>query len=200
MLTSISPLGERARGNRYGITAAAHVTGSVLGGGITGAVSGALGWLLLAPLEGSSARAVSLAAVAACVGLAVLVDRRGVPTVRRQVDERWVGAYRGWVYGAGFGVQLGMGVVTIVPSALVYATFGAAAATGSVPGGVIVGAVFGAGRGLGLLLGAGVDSPAALAALNRKVVTAGPSAAHAVSVAAVVLGIGTVVALGAGAG
>jgi hypothetical protein len=33
----------------------------------------------------------------------------GCPSWQRQVDERWLTTYRGWVYGAGFGFQLGAG-------------------------------------------------------------------------------------------
>ena len=36
---------------------------------------------------------------------------------RRQVNEDWMARYRGWAYGAGFGLQLGLGVVTIVTTA-----------------------------------------------------------------------------------
>ena len=43
MLTSISPLGERARGQRYGLTVAAHLLGGALGGATTGALLGAAG-------------------------------------------------------------------------------------------------------------------------------------------------------------
>ena len=36
------------------------------------------------------------------------------------MNEEWLTSYRGWVYGAGFGAQLGTGVVTIVTSPIVY--------------------------------------------------------------------------------
>ena len=56
---------------------------------------------------------------------ALVVDvsplRRRLPTTRRQVNEDWMGRYRGWVYGGAFGAQLGSGVATIVTSAAVYA-------------------------------------------------------------------------------
>src|SRR6187399_256549 len=112
MLTSISPLGERARGNRFTVTAAAHVAGSGVGGAVVGAAAGVVGWALLSPLDGAASEA-GLVVVAVAALAAVVLDRSGVPTVGRQVDERWLGAYRGWVYGAGYGIQLGLGVVTI---------------------------------------------------------------------------------------
>jgi hypothetical protein len=76
---------------------------------------------------------------------------QGPPSWRRQVDEAWLARYRGWVYGLGFGVQLGLGVVTIVTSSTVYATVVLAALTGSVPGGALLGLVFGGVRALPVL-------------------------------------------------
>jgi hypothetical protein len=43
MLTSITPLGERSRGNRYAVTLTAYVLGCLLGGATTGAVLGLVG-------------------------------------------------------------------------------------------------------------------------------------------------------------
>src|SRR5207245_8728487 len=74
-----------------------------------------------------------------------------LPTVKRQVNERWLDTYRGWVYGFGFGIQLGAGVVTIVTSAAIYAAFLLAVLTGSVAGGVLIGLVFGVVRGASVL-------------------------------------------------
>jgi hypothetical protein len=53
----------------------------------------------------------------ALVALALDLSPRPVPGPRRQVDDRWRDQYRGWVYGLGYGVQLGVGVTTIVSSA-----------------------------------------------------------------------------------
>src|SRR5437899_2146684 len=113
MLASIHPLGERARNSRYWLTLTAYAVGSVAGGALAGAGAGLVGSLLPVPV---------IVLVAACAVAAWLEVRgRGWPTVRRQVDEEWVTRYRGWVYGLGFGVQLGLGVVTIVTSPAVYA-------------------------------------------------------------------------------
>ena len=60
-----------------------------------------------------------------------------LPTNHRQVNERWLDDYRGWVYGIGYGFQLGMGVVTIVTSATTYLAFLAAFLSHSVLGGLI---------------------------------------------------------------
>ncbi len=60
MLTSITPLGERGRGNRCAVTLTAYVLGCLLGGATTGVLLGALGSLLpalpvLAPRRASPA-------------------------------------------------------------------------------------------------------------------------------------------------
>ena len=109
MLTSITPLGERGRGQRYAVTMTAYVVGCLLGGATTGLLLGSLGALL-------PALPVLLLAGTVCLA-AALADLRGVRIGRRQVDEDWLTRYRGWVYGAGFGYQLGLGVVTVVTSA-----------------------------------------------------------------------------------
>ena len=83
-------------------------------------------------------------AVIVCLSAALLdASGRRLPGVRRQVDDDWLRRYRGWVYGAGFGFQLGIGVVTIVTTAAVYATFALAALTGAVATGSPVGPVSG---------------------------------------------------------
>src|SRR5690349_7045141 len=143
MLTSISPLGERARGNRWGMTVAVYVAASVLGGLTTGALLGAAG-SLLDPLP--------LVAAAVCVAAAVADLLHRLPTMRRQVDEDWLTRYRGWVYGAGFGFQLGLGLVTIVTSAATYATVALCLLSGGVASGAAIGGVFGLVRALPILL------------------------------------------------
>ena len=37
-----------------------------------------------------------------------------LPLVRRQVDDAWLARYRSWVYGGGFGWQIGVGVATYI--------------------------------------------------------------------------------------
>jgi hypothetical protein len=146
MLTSISPLGERARGNRWYVTATAYVVGSVLGGATIGGLLGLLGGVLL-----PGTAPVLLLAAAACV-LAAVADLAGLlPHGRRQVDEAWLDRYRGWVYGIGYGYQLGLGIVTIVTSAATYAVLALCALTGSLAGGLALGAAFGLVRALPLL-------------------------------------------------
>jgi MFS family permease len=164
MLASITPLGERSRGSSWTVTATAFVIGAVVAGGLAGAALGALGSLLPG---GEHSRAVALAPVLAA---AVLFDatplRRKLPSSRRQVNEDWLGRYRGWVYGVGFGAQLG---VTIVTTAMVYAALACALLCPSVAAGALVGVCFGTVRGLSLLPARRARNHEALVALHRRV-------------------------------
>ena len=167
MLASIHPLGERARGNRFGTTVASHVAGSAVGGALVGAAAGALGTAAAAAT--SPTIVVAVAAVLAAVRYAV--ELRGgsdrIPQWHRQVDKRWLDEYRGWIYGFGYGVQLGAGVLTIVRTTTVHVMLLVAAATGSVAGGAAVGATFGLVRGASIFTAGGIDSPTRLVAFHR---------------------------------
>src|SRR4051794_9408224 len=140
MLASITPLGERGRRRRWGTTVTAHVVAAALGGAAVGALAGAIGSLLLGDVSWDGRLAVRAVLRAGGLGLDLLGK---VPGPRRQVDESWLARYRGWVYGAGFGFQLGAGVVTIVSASAVYVVVGAAMATASPAAGAAVGAAAG---------------------------------------------------------
>ena len=149
MLTSISPLGERARASRWWLTTTAYVVSSVLGGLALGLVASALGSLLPASWRSSPAAYV-VVAVALVAGLLLDLGVAGsrLPTWRRQVDQAWLGRYRGWVVGVGFGAQLGFGLVTIVTSATTYAVALLCVLSGSPAVGLVVGGTFGLVRAL----------------------------------------------------
>ncbi|MEO6467570.1 MAG: hypothetical protein ABIP21_00610 [Acidimicrobiia bacterium] len=162
MLASIHPLGERARSQRFSVTVVALTIGSIGGGAIFGALLGALGSFISG--SGSVALRAGVLAVAAVVGAIIDGRTRRVPSWHRQVNEDWLGRYRGWVYGFGFGTQLGVGVLTIVTTAAVYLTWVAAAATASPGLGLVVGASFGFARSVPLLGSASLVTPGAIAA------------------------------------
>jgi sulfite exporter TauE/SafE len=157
MLGSITPLGERGRGSRWWLTVTAYVVGSALAGA---AVGGSLGGLGSWATAGAGARLVLLGAVVA-IGLALDLGAvgRSLPTVHRQVDEAWRTRYRGWVWGLGYGVELGIGVVTIVTTSTVYATWAAALLSGSASAGAAIGVAFGLSRALPVLSVARVRRP-----------------------------------------
>lgn len=169
MLSSITPLGERGRGQRWWLTVTAFGVGAVLGGALVGLVAGGVGAALRSVgLEGSAA-AWTAAGLAL---LALAVDVPGsplpLPRWRRQVDEDWLTRYRGWVYGFGFGLQLGLGLVTIVVSAVIYLAFALAVLSGSMAAAVAIGVAFGATKAVVLLSAARVDRPERLVAFHRR--------------------------------
>jgi len=169
MLGSISPVGETSRSQRWWLTVSAYTVASIAGGMVTGAIPGAAGEALARVISLSPTLRLGMLALVLAVAAVLDAAGRGLPTWHRQVDERWLVTYRGWVYGAGFGAQLGLGVVTIVVSAATYAMLCAAFLAASWRGGLIIGAVFGAARSLPLLLLARVRSPAHLYAVTRRV-------------------------------
>ena len=163
MLASINPLGERARNQHYAITVGAFVASATVAAAALGFTLGALGRPLARP-----SLAIPLVAVGAAIGL--VLDARGrVPGPRRQVDENWLTTYRGWVYGAGFGAQLGAGFATIVTASATWLAFACAFLSGSAVAGAAIGTVFGLVRALPVLATARVRDPAALRACVRRI-------------------------------
>lgn len=167
MLSSITPLGERGRQQRWSVTAGAYVAGSALGGAALGLGLGAAGALLLDRVGSARALALGLVGALAFVGLAIdLAAARfravALPGPHRQVNEHWLDDYRGWVYGAGFGAQLGTGIVTIVTGSITYVVWLCALLSGSAIGGLVVGVVFGTVRALPIVFVRRVHDPATL--------------------------------------
>ncbi len=168
MLSSITPLGERGRGNRWGVTVAWFVAGATLGGIVLGALLGVIG-LAVAALVPAGGRLLVVLAVAAAAAVVDVAGRPGLlPSWRRQVDERWMDGFRPWVYGFGWGAQLGTGVLTIVNSAATYLLLALAVLVGSPAAAVALVATFGAVRGLTLLAAHGLSSPAALHSFHQR--------------------------------
>ena len=165
MLTSISPLGERARGNRWSLTVLWLGLGAAGGGAAIGVALGALGQASLAAVS-SGTRLVLLAAACAAAAVWDLSGQR-FPG-RRQVNEDWLVAYRSWVYGAGFGLQLGAAVATVVNTALVPLFMLAALLAVDLTAGLVIGVAFGATRGATLVLGSRVRTPDDLRHVHRR--------------------------------
>jgi hypothetical protein len=178
MLASIHPLGERARRNRWSLTVSAYLAGSAAGGLLAGAAAAALGWALRAGVGSPPTglvTALALGAAAAATAWDVGV-RRPLPP-RRQVNEDWLGRYRGWVYGAGFGVQLGAGLTTIVTTAAVPLTFVLCLLLGLLgmpEAGLAAGAVFGFTRAAPALLLRRMNDPAGLRRFHERMQSARP--------------------------
>ena len=170
MLASITPLGERARGSRWGVTVAFFAAGSVVAAVAVGALAGELGRLTWPGPSGRWEPRLAVLAVALAAAIALDAGAGGIriPSVRRQVNEDWLREYRGWVYGLGFGLQLGLGVSTIVTTAAVYVTLLAAWLSGDPLLGAAITGAFGAARAASLLAGVGATRPDRLVALHAR--------------------------------
>lgn len=168
MLSSIHPFGERARQQNYTLTVLAYIVGTIAGGLVLG------GALALSAIPVPSTAVTSGAALFVLV-ICAIWDLTGsrVPSLERQVDETWLSRYRGWVYGVGYGFQLGVGFVTFVKSALTYGFAIAAVLSGSPALAMATGAIFGLTRGLSILATARVASPAELRSFFDKLTRSG---------------------------
>lgn len=170
MLSSIHPLGERTRGNRWGVTVALFTASAAVGGAGVGAALGAAGSIVVAAGD-----RWPLAAAAGLGLLALVIDSSGanrdLARPRRQVDEAWLTMYRRWIYATGWGLQLGAGVVTVMPAATVWLVFVLAALSASATSGALLGAVFGLVRGASLLASSDVIDPARLRSFHQRMST-----------------------------
>jgi hypothetical protein len=197
MLSTITPFGERGRGHRYGWTAGWFIVGATLGGATLGA--GAAGLAAVASAAGVAAHpgwvaGLIVLAAAAAAGIDAGVFGAVIPIWRRQVDDRWLARYRSWVYGVGFGWQIGVGVATYIMTAAVFLVVVLAGLTADPVAAVGLGSGFGFVRGLAVLLTARADSPARLRAIHRRVDRAGPVVRTAVIAVEVAAGLVVVVA------
>lgn len=170
MLSSITPLGQRGRGRSWGRTVVGFWSGAIFAAAAVFTLVGLVGDLVGLDQVSPWFYVVVLAAAAT-------LDLVGAqpPGPHRQVDEDWLGRYRDWVIGFGFGGQLGLGFVTIVPSWGYWAVLIAAGAAG-LPGAMLIGVGFGVGRSLLLLATRRVGSPTSLAEMMRRFTGAEPVA------------------------
>lgn len=202
MLSSITPMTEAGRGNRFGVTAAWFTVGGVLGGLSLGLVA-ALGAYGVAHLDLTLGARAGLAAAAAVVTASVDLGLAGIrlPIFKRQVDDAWLRTYRSWVYGAGFGWQIGVGVATYIMTAGVLLTVALAVLSGSPLVALIGCTTFGLVRGLAVFVGRPATTPARLGAVHARLerwAPASQAAAAAVQVGAA--GVLAAISLGAPTG
>lgn len=109
-------------------------------------------------------------ALASAALIGIVLDSHVVglalPTIKRQVDDEWMFRYRGWVYGLGWGLQLGTGLMTIVQGSAIYVFLMAALLSGSPYTGALLGACFGLVRGGINLATCHVRTPESLLAMD----------------------------------
>ena len=202
MLSSITPFGERGRRHRYSVTASWYLLGATVGGAVLGGAGALLAVVARAAGLGHHPGA-ALAAAGALAAGAAAVDAGlfgpVLPLIRRQVDDAWLSRYRPWVYGAGFGWQIGVGLATYLMTAGVVLVPLLGGLSVSPVAAVAIGTLFGLARGSTVFLTARATAPARLRDLHGRLDRMGPyvrwCCTGAEGTAAVVL-----VALAAGAG
>ena len=192
MLSSITPMTEQGRGYRFAGTATWFTLGGLVGGLTTGAVA-AGGAAVVHALDLSDTVRWGLAAAIAVATAAIDLGVTGInlPIFKRQVDDAWLRRYRAWVYGAGFGWQIGTGVATYIMTAGVFLTIALAVLTGSPTAAVAIGATFGLVRGSAVWIGRSASSPAALGEVHDRLDRLAPASRAAAAgsqiIAAIVL-------------
>ena len=124
---------------------------------------------------GATAFGAALLAAASDAGISWM----RLPVHRRQVNERWLDQYRSWVYGSGFGWQIGTGLSTYITTAAVYLMVVLGALTTVPLAALAVGTGFGLVRGLAVLMTRHLTDPAGLRSFHRRFTDAGPLAGRA---------------------
>lgn len=164
MLSSLNPMGERARGQRWAVTVVSFTVGSLAGGALVGLVLGTVG--LLVPVETTAVVAVLVAGSVA----AIIADLVGPtpPSLRRQVDRTWMTSFRGWVYGLGYGAQLGSGVTTYISSWTTWLMLVAMLLAPDPRVALLLGTAHGLVRGLSVWTTARVHDPGTLRAHHQR--------------------------------
>ncbi|QGG93655.1 hypothetical protein [Actinomarinicola tropica] len=169
MLSTITPVTEASRDRSYPVTVAWFLVGAVVGGitlGLGAAVAAALVGGLDLPTTTALGTLAALAVLAAAFDARILgLD---LPGHGRQVNETWLTRFRSWVYGGGFGWQIGVGLATYIVTAGVYLTVAAAALTGRPLVAAALGTLFGLTRGLAIFAGARLTTHEALYDFHRR--------------------------------
>ena len=198
MLSTITPFGERGKGHRYAATCAWFVLGATAGGLALGVMAAGLASLVAA----SGASTLSIGAVGLVAVLVAGVSDTGLAGARlpvhyRQVNERWLDAYRPWVYGSGFGFQIGCGLATYITTAAVYLTVVLAALTASPGIALAAGLTFGLVRGLAVTLTRRVRTPVELLSFHQRFAALLPWADRAMLATLILSAVGLGLEVGA---
>jgi hypothetical protein len=190
MLSQLTPVGEASRGYRYRTTATWFIVGAVVGGATLGAGMAALA-VLVSAVGATSTALLGVAAALGVLGAAVDGGVLGFapPFFKRQVNEYWLARYRAWVYGSGFGWQIGAGVTTYIMTAAVFLTVAMGALTAGPWAAFGIGVCFGTVRGLAVLLTARRRTTAELFALHRRFDDLGEPVRRAVIVVQLVVAV-----------
>jgi hypothetical protein len=180
MLASITPLSELGRGHRYRTTAAWFVVGGIAGGATLGVAMATLALGVDAvSLTTREVSTIALGAGMATLASDVSLGGFRVPVHHRQVNERWLDQFRPWVYGAGFGWQIGTGLATYIVTAALYLMMLLAALIGNAWPAIGLGVLFGLVRGLSVCLGRHITSSETLRTFHQRFDDLGPKVRRA---------------------
>lgn len=169
MLSTVTPLAESGRGRRWSVTAAWFMVGALLGGITLGAgMAGLAAVLGLADLPLAVVLAVAAVAALVCAASDLNLFGWHLPFHGRQVNERWLDQYRAWVYGGGFGWQIGVGLATYITTSGLYLMILLAALVGSPALAFGLGVGFGFVRAAAILAGRTITSPESLLSVHRR--------------------------------
>ena len=168
-MSVITPLQEQGRGNRFRATALWFLVGATVGGAMLGGLMSviAAGWERIGADPEVALVITTFGALAAVISDGKLFGFQ-LPGHDRQVNERWLDRYRSWVYGGGFGWQIGVGLATYIMTSGLYLLIVVAALGASISGALILGTVFGLVRGLAVFAAREVTSLEALNDLHRR--------------------------------
>lgn len=151
MVGTISPVVYRAVfGGRYKwyVAAAIYTIGSIAGGGLTGALLGLLGEFLTTLISGYRLYFplfVGLLAIAYSLHEFRMVSLP-FPQIRRQVPPRWRKRFHPYVTAGVYGLILGLGFTTFIPTASYHVLGLAVVLQGSPIFGILIFTIYGAGR------------------------------------------------------
>ena len=159
MLATITPMAEAGRGHSFRSTSVWFVLGSVAGGLTLG---GLMAGIAFAAQRVGVDSYLALGIVSAASLATSASDARlggfHLPGHDRQVNERWLDRYRSWVYGAGFGWQIGVGLATYIMTGGVYLLVLTGGLSADPVAALGLGALFGLVRGLAVYLATGLDT------------------------------------------
>jgi Cytochrome C biogenesis protein transmembrane region len=198
MLGSLNPFVQRVHNGRWSVTITSYVVSSIVAGTLIGGALGTVGQEVRSSF-GQPSWHVAAALLASLGVVGAVIDlgpyRLRLPTIVRQVDEAWRYRYRNWVYAAGYGFQLGLGLVTIVTTTAVYTTLIATFLIGSWQLGALLGAWFGLSRSLSVLSVARIQTSAQFDAIDGGLKRWNRPSKIATTVGQVVLGFGLLMVL-----
>ena len=205
MLSTITPVTEQGRGRTYWGTVPWYLIGALAGGATLGGAAA----LLSIPVGAADLAPEVALGIAGLFTVVSVFSDLGVggfrlPRHKRQVDRFWLDDYRSWVYGTGFGWQIGVGLATYIVTTAVYVTVLIAILSGSPGEALLLGLLFGGIRGLAIFLGSGATTLDKLHALHRRITELEPGSRLVMfvvqtAVATVALGVAWGLAWGLGA-